>query len=176
MNQISKREIKELQSLFADPRYVREAFKSVGVALLQNPATRSPEIYDKNGILTGETIIANYSYEQLARDIKEIYKQDRAPTQLEMIMMCQMVKARYDTSAAVFVRDTLGAKPIDESKTQILQNDYENLSDDELEMLARYRAAREVAEPTPGDPSDPSQANAISPDCNSSVGGSDDTK
>lgn len=142
MSNISKREIKELQSLFADPRYVREAFKSVGVALLQNPATRSPEVYDKNGVLTGETIIAQYSYDQLARDIKEIYKQDREPTQLEMIMMCQMVRARYDTSAAVFVRDTLGAKPIDESKTQMLQNDYENLSDDELEMLARYRASQ----------------------------------
>lgn len=172
MNQISKREIKELQSLFADPRYVREAFKSVGVALLQNPATRSPEIYDKNGMLTGETVIAQYSYDQLARDIKEIYKQDRAPTQLEMIMMCQMVKARYDTSAAVFVRDTLGARPIDESRTQVVQNDYENLSDDELEMLARYRAAQNAM---PTDPSAPVEANAISPDCNSSVGGSDDT-
>ncbi len=142
MSNISKREIKELQSLFADPRYVREAFKSVGIALLQNPATRSPEVYDKNGVLTGETIIAQYSYDQLAKDIKEIYKQDRAPTQLEMIMMCQMVRARYDTSAAVFVRDTLGAKPIDESKQQLVQNDYENLSDDELELLARYRASQ----------------------------------
>lgn len=144
MSNITKREIKELQSLFADPRYVREAFKSVGIALLQNPATRSPEVYDKNGVLTGETIIAQYSYDQLAKDIKEIYKQDRAPTQLEMIMMCQMVRARYDTSAAVFVRDTLGAKPIDESKQQLIQNDYENLTDDELEMLARYRAAQSV--------------------------------
>lgn len=144
MSNITKREIKELQSLFADPRYVREAFKSVGIALLQNPATRSPEVYDKNGVLTGETIIAQYSYDQLAKDIKEIYKQDRAPTQLEMIMMCQMVRARYDTSAAVFVRDTLGAKPIDESKQQLIQNDYENLTDDELEMLARYRAAQSI--------------------------------
>lgn len=149
MSNITKREIKELQSLFADPRYVREAFKSVGIALLQNPATRSPEVYDKNGVLTGETIIAQYSYDQLAKDIKEIYKQDRAPTQLEMIMMCQMVRARYDTSAAVFVRDTLGAKPIDESKTQMLQNDYENLTDDELEMLARYRAAQSVTGSAP---------------------------
>lgn len=159
MSNITKREIKELQSLFADPRYVREAFKSVGIALLQNPATRSPEVYDKNGVLTGETIIAQYSYDQLAKDIKEIYKQDRAPTQLEMIMMCQMVRARYDTSAAVFVRDTLGAKPIDESKQQLIQNDYENLTDDELEMLARYRAAQSV------DTVDPSSS-APNPSCN----------
>ena len=157
MSNITKREIKELQSLFADPRYVREAFKSVGIALLQNPATRSPEVYDKNGVLTGETIIAQYSYDQLAKDIKEIYKQDRAPTQLEMIMMCQMVRARYDTSAAVFVRDTLGAKPIDESKQQLIQNDYENLTDDELEMLARYRAAQSVGSlDSPGSAPNPS--------------------
>ena len=148
MLNIQTRKIKEMQSLFADPRYVREAFKSVGIALLQNPATRSPEVYDKNGVLTGDTIIAQYSYDQLAEDIKNIYKQDRAPTQLEMIMMCQMVKARYDTAAAIFVRDTLGAKPIDESKQQLIQNEYESLSDEELELLAAHRAAAASASTT----------------------------
>ena len=149
MSNIQSRKIKEMQSLFADPRYVREAFKSVGIALLQNPATRSPEVYDKNGVLTGDTILAQYSYDQLAEDIKNIYKQDRAPTQLEMIMMCQMVKARYDTAAAIFVRDTLGAKPIDESKQQLIQNEYESLSDEELELLAAHRAAAASVTPTP---------------------------
>ena len=52
-----------------------------------------------------------------------------------------MVKARTDTSAAVFIRDTLGAKPVDESKVDAqLSNPYEQLTDEELEML---RAARE---------------------------------
>ena len=161
MSNIQSRKIKEMQSLFADPRYVREAFKSVGIALLQNPATRSPEVYDKNGVLTGDTIIAQYSYDQLAEDIKNIYKQDRAPTQLEMIMMCQMVKARYDTAAAIFVRDTLGAKPIDESKQQLIQNEYESLSDEELELLAAHRAA--AASVTPTTPS--SEAPASTPAC-----------
>lgn len=163
MSNIQSRKIKEMQSLFADPRYVREAFKSVGIALLQNPATRSPEVYDKNGVLTGETIIAQYSYDQLAEDIKNIYKQDRAPTQLEMIMMCQMVKARYDTAAAIFVRDTLGAKPVDESKQQLIQNEYESLSDEELELLAAHRAA--AASVTPTTPTTSSEAPASTPAC-----------
>ena len=68
-----------------------------------------------------------------------------------------MVKARTDTSAAVFIRDTLGAKPIDESKVDAqLSNPYEQLTDEELEALQAMRekkaleaANKELSEPLP---------------------------
>ena len=64
-----------------------------------------------------------------------------------MILQCQIVKARCDTSAATFVRDTLGAKPVDESKIDAsVTNPYESLSDEELEALAKMRAAKEDAQ------------------------------
>lgn len=55
-----------------------------------------------------------------------------------------MIRARFDTSAATFVRDTLGAKPVDESKMDMdVHNPYENLSDEELELLDNYRKEQE---------------------------------
>lgn len=90
--------------------------------------------------------LEKYTYMSLARDIKEIRKEDRKPTELEMIMYGQIVKARWDTQAATFVRDTLGAKPVDESKVDAsLHNPYEELTDEELEVLAKMRAERALS-------------------------------
>lgn len=80
----------------------------------------------------------------MSEDIKELAKENRKPTELEMILHCQIVKARTDTSAAVFVRDTLGAKPVDETKVDAqVTNPYENLTDAELELLQKHRASLE---------------------------------
>lgn len=135
-----KRKEQEIKNLFADPKYVRQAWKSVGNAMLQNPAAEPVPLYDKDGNETFNSQLERYSYVQLSKDIQEIGKENRKPTELEMILQCQMIKARYDTSAAVFVRDTLGAKPVDESKVDAtVNNPYESLSDEELELLAKHR-------------------------------------
>ena len=141
------REIKEMKSLFADPKYYRQAWKAVGNALLQAPATKTFCQVDKDGNPTLASEIDQYSYLQLKADIARLAKdqgaEEREPTQLEMIMMCQMIRARYDTSAATFVRDTLGAKPIDESKQELsMSNPFEQLSDEELELIAQHRQAK----------------------------------
>ena len=137
----------ETKNLFADPKYQRQAWQSVGRAILQNPASKPVTQSDKDGNETYGSMMERYSFNKLARDIKEIEKKDREPTELEMIMQCQIVKARHDTSAAVFVRDTLGAKPVDESKVQAqVSNPYEEMSDEELEMLAKYREEQAAKE------------------------------
>lgn len=141
------REMKEMQSVFSDPKTYREAWKAVGNALLQAPATKTFCQVDKNGEPTLASEIDQYSYLQLKQDLANIAKakgeETREPTQLEMILMCQMIRARYDTSAATFVRDTLGAKPVDESKNELsVNNPYESLSDEELELLAKHREAK----------------------------------
>lgn len=136
---------KEGENLFADPKFARDAWKAVGHAILQNPATRLPSQYDKDGNETLASQIDSYCYSDLMKNIKEIQKEDRAPTELEMIMACQIRKARYDTQAAIFVRDTCGAKPVDESKLDArVTNEYEHLSDAELAMLAANRKAQQT--------------------------------
>lgn len=136
----SYRELLETRNVFADPAYCREAWKSVGTAILLSPA-----IGCIGDIDTRDGAIESYTYDKLCRELKEIdgKGKGRQPTELEMIFHCQAAKARFDTSAAVFVRDTVGAKPIDESRVTVGRSQYEEMSDDELEALLRYRQQRD---------------------------------
>ena len=138
------RTTKEMQNLFDDKRNARKAWQAIGKAILQNPAALSAEQFDKDGNRTLQSEVEHYTYLTLANDIAAIAKENncepRKPTELEMIMYGQIVKARWDTAAATFVRDTLGAKPVDESKVDAsLHNPYEELTDEELEALAKMR-------------------------------------
>ena len=143
----SYRELLETKNVFADPSYCREAWKSVGQAILLSPAIGCIGEID-----TREGAIESYTYRKLTEELKSV---GRKPTELEMIFHCQAARARFDTSAAVFVRDTVGAKPIDESRVQVSRSQYEEMSDDELEALLRYRNSKVYeaeAEPN-GEPS-----------------------
>lgn len=146
------RELSEMQNLFKDPRYVRDVWRNVGNAILRNPARKPCTKYDKDGNETYDSLVQNYTYAQLHADLSQLGAPDREPTELEMILACQAVKARTDTSAAVFIRDTLGAKPVDESKVDQTVNAFEGLTDDELELLARHRAAEQVSTTTSASP------------------------
>lgn len=130
----SYRELLETKNVFADPAYCREAWKSVGQAILLSPA-----IGCIGDIDTREGSIERYTYQKLTEELKSV---GRKPTELEMIFHCQAARARFDTSAAVFVRDTVGAKPVDESKVTVGRSQYEDMSDDELEALLRYRNSK----------------------------------
>lgn len=150
------RELCEMQNLFNDPKYIREVWRNVGNAILRNPATIPCKQYDKNGQETFESKLQAYTYQQLHGDLWAIGasagEQGREPTELEMILACQAVRARYDTSAAVFIRDTLGAKPVDESKVEQSVNVFESLTDEELELLALHRTQTAASEPTADQP------------------------
>ena len=140
MSNLEIRTTKEMMNLFTDKKSSRQAWQAIGKAILQNPATKPIEQFDKEGNLTLQSELERYTYQKLSNDIKELGKENREPTEIEMIMYGQIVKARWDTAAATFVRDTLGAKPVDETKLDAsLHNPYEELSDDELEMLAKAR-------------------------------------
>ena len=145
MSNKDERERKEMENLFKDPKFSRKAWQHVGIAIANSPASKPFASYDKDGNPTLQSEIEQYSYTQLHKDIQSLGIENRQPTELEMILKCQMIRARYDTSAAVFVRDTLGAKPVDESKLEAqatVKNAYESLTDEELEMLAAMRAKK----------------------------------
>ena len=60
------REEKEAKSLFTDPKFSRQAWQSVGRAILQHPATKAPEAVSPDGNLTIQSAIEQYSYDKLA--------------------------------------------------------------------------------------------------------------
>lgn len=158
MSNKNDRTSKEMANLFSDPKYMRQAWQSVGHAILRNPAVKLPEDYDKQGNETMRSMTDRYCYNKLKADLDTIAKEKgeepREVTELEMILGCQIAKARWDTGAATFVRDTLGAKPVDETKVdQTVTNDYAGMSDEELELLAKFRASK-TADPQPCDEKD----------------------
>lgn len=135
----------ETKGLFADPKTARMAWQSLARAILSSPATKPIPNYfvnkDGSESETYDSMVERYSYDSLAKDIVAITGEDRAPTDLEMIIKCQAQHARHNPSSAVFVRDTVGLKPVDESKVDMeITNPYETLSDEELELLAKHRA------------------------------------
>lgn len=151
MSNKHNRDSKEMANLFADPKYMRQAWQAVGHAILKNPAVRLPADYDKQGNETLRSMADNYCYSKLKSDIDAIARENGTPTrevtELEMILGCQIAKARWDTAAATFVRDTLGAKPVDETKVdQTITNDYATMTDEELELLAEFRAKKMQSE------------------------------
>lgn len=144
MSNKTERERKEIENLFKDPKFARKAWQHVGHAIAVSPASKPFVAFDKDGNPTLQSEIESYSYAQLHQDLQSLGDADRAPTELEMIMKCQMIRARHDVSAATFIRDTIGAKPVDESKlTADINNPYESLTDEELEMLQAMRARKE---------------------------------
>ena len=143
MSNKEERERKEIDNLLKDPKMYRKVWQSIGRLIAQRPATVLPTIVDKDGNETLPSMVSNYGYKSLKHDIVSLTRDDGEPTELEMILACQMIKARTDTPAATFIRDTLGAKPVDESKAEVLTgNMFEQLSDDELEALAAYRQSK----------------------------------
>lgn len=143
MSNKEERERKEIDNLLKDPKMYRKVWQSIGRLIAQRPATVLPTIVDKDGNETLPSMLSNYGYKSLKHDITSLTRDDGEPTELEMILACQMIKARTDTQAATFIRDTLGAKPVDESKAEVLTgNMFEQLSDDELEALAAYRQSK----------------------------------
>ena len=147
------RQAKEMQNLFKDPRYARMAWRNVGLAILSSPAVKPLGGSGKDGADTYDDMVEKYSYNSLAKDVQSLVdaagkpQEPREPTELEMIFRCQAIHARHNPASAQFIRDTVGAKPIDESKVeQTNLNVYETLTDDELEALSAYREERQRKE------------------------------
>ena len=140
---------KEMQNLFSDPRFARKAWQAVGQAVLQRPAIQPQAFLDKDGTETYDSLVERYTYKHLAADV-DAAGNSYEPTVIEMRMACQARHAMHNTAAAAFIRDTSGGKPLDESKIdQTVVNTYEQLSDEELEALAAFRASKQAApEPT----------------------------
>ncbi len=62
--------------------------------------------------------------------------QDRLPTEGEMMEACQQYYSRHNASSYVARRDSMGAKPVDETKQNVqVSNPLEGLSDEELYVM-----------------------------------------
>lgn len=135
----------------------RTFWQSVGFAILQRPAQKPVQQLNRDGEETENSKIESMTYETLKDNLKTINEDvdgTREPTEIEMIIACQAQHARHSTPAATFIRDTMGAKPVDRQNIEAQVSDYSQLSDEELNMLVEYRANKAKKENESCAPSD----------------------
>lgn len=131
------REQREFETLFKNPKHARSMWAQNVIDRYAKPALRPVSITDKDGNLTPASQIELAVWNHLKAEL-EAAGQDRLPTEGEMMEACQQYYSRHNASSYVARRDSMGAKPIDETKQNVsVNNPLEDLSDEELFVMQR---------------------------------------
>jgi hypothetical protein len=139
------RDQREFETLFKNPKHARAMWAQNVIDRYAKPALRPIMIYDKDGNPSPTSQIEMAVWQHLKQELEDAGI-DRLPSEGEMMEACQQYYSRHNASSYVARRDSMGAKPIDETKQQVqVNNPLENLSDEELfvmqEALEKHRAA-----------------------------------
>lgn len=131
------REQREFETLFKDPKHARAMWSQEVINRYAKPAMEPIAIVDKDGNLTPQSQVERAVWNHLIDELKAQGK-DRLPTEGEMMEACQQYYARHNSSSYVARRDSMGAKPIDETKQNLqVNNPLEGLSDEELFVMEK---------------------------------------
>lgn len=147
------REQREFETLFKNPKHARAMWAENIINRYARPALEPVAIYDKDGNLTPTSQIERAVWNHLMQEL-EAFGQSRLPTEGEMMDACQQYYARHNAAAYTARRDSMGAKPIDETKQSVsVNNPLENLSDEELLVMQQAldaHHAKQAAQLTDG--------------------------
>ena len=129
------RERREFENLFSNPKNARAMWqKNVAVAYAR-PVVEPMVIFDRDGNPTEESQIEIKIFEHLVAELRA-QGHERYPTEGEFMEACQQYYARHNASAYTARRDSMGAKPVDETKQQVIVNNpLEGLTDEELLVM-----------------------------------------
>lgn len=138
------REQREFETLFKNPKHAREMWAEKVFERYSRPAMEPCIITDKDGNATPQSQLEHHVWHFLKKEL-ESRGEDRLPTSGEMIEACQDYYSRHNAASYIARRDSIGAKPVDESKQQhTVNNPLEDMTDDELQVmydaLQAYRA------------------------------------
>lgn len=129
----TERELMELKNQFFNPKFAKDVWRGEMQRMAATFAIEPEPQYDKDGNQTYESKVEKKCYD-------DIMKQYGFVPEFLLVIRCQAVLGRSSTPAATFIRDSIGLKPIDESKIDHkMLNPYEDLSDEELELLRLHR-------------------------------------
>lgn len=132
-----EREEREYRSLFTDERYAKKAWKQFVDKSLQSDAVFLPDFVDHQGNTTPQSAIYKQAYSSVKnRLVSEGY--DREPMKAEIIIEAAVIRAAFDTSTLNVILDRTAGKVKEEISIGVGQ--YEELSDEELQLLASHRA------------------------------------
>lgn len=132
-----EREIREYLSLFCDERYAKKAWRQLIGSSLEGAGTALPVSYDpKTGEMTFNSQLDKMAYENVkSRLVKE--GKDREPMQAELIVECNILRARFTDTTFNTILDRTAGKVKDE--IAVTSSPFEELTDEELEVLAAHR-------------------------------------
>lgn len=129
------REQREFETLFKNPKHARAMWAQNVIDRYAKPAMKPISITDKDGNLTPASQLELAVWNHLKAEL-EAMGSDRLPTEGEMMEACQQYYSRHNASSYTARRDSMGAKPVDETKqSHTVNNPLEDLSDDELLVM-----------------------------------------
>ena len=140
----SEREVREYISVYADERYAKKAWKQLIGSALEGPAKELPVSYDpKTGEPTFQSQLDQMAYSNVKARLKAEGK-DREPMQAELIVESQILRARFTDTTFNTILDRTAGKVKDE--IAVNKSAFEDLTDEELALLAEHRKASEKHE------------------------------
>ena len=140
----SEREIREYISVYADERYAKKAWKNLISASLEGSAKPLPVTHDpKTGEPSFQSQLDLMAYNNVKARLKEMHL-DREPQQAEVIVESQILRARFNDTTFTTLLDRTAGKVKDE--ITVNKSAFEDLTDEELELLAAHRQQNEAKE------------------------------
>ena len=131
------REQREFETMFKNPKHARTTWANAVLDRYAKPALPPIPILDRDGNLTPTSQIEAAVWNHLKAEL-EAAGQDRLPSEGEMMEACQQYYSRHNASSYVARRDSMGAKPVDETKQQVsVGNPFEDFSDEELLVMQK---------------------------------------
>jgi hypothetical protein len=138
-----EREQKEYASLFTDERYAKRAWKQFISKSLQSDAVALPNFIDAHGNVTPQSEIYDAAYRSVKRRLRD-EGLDREPMKAEVLIEASVIRAAFDTNTLNLILDRTAGKVKEE--ISIGTGQYEELSDEELQLLAAHRT-KQLAKP-----------------------------
>ena len=132
-----EREEREYKSLFTDERYAKKAWKQFIDKSLQSDAVSLPDFVDHQGNTTPQSEIYRAAYISVQKRLEK-EGLDRLPMKAEILIEASVIRAAFDTSTLNVILDRTAGKVKEE--INIGTGQYEDLSDEELTLLASHRA------------------------------------
>lgn len=131
------RDQREFETLFKNPKHARAMWSQTVIDRYSKPAMKPIPVVDKDGNLTPTSQIEQAVWNHLLAEI-QASGSTRLPSEGEMMEACQQYYSRHNASAYVARRDSMGAKPVDETKQQVsVHNPLEDMSDEELLVMQK---------------------------------------
>lgn len=139
-----ERETREYRSLFADERYAKKAWKQFFSESLESAGKTLPQMNDpKTGDISFQSLLDQQAYDNVKARL-EAKGLTREPMQAELIAECGILRSRFDNNMFNTVLERTAGKVKEE--LTVNANAYEDLTDEELEALAAFRAKNKETE------------------------------